>query len=126
MSKPTAKQSRGRDNLKPFKPGQSGNPLGVNGATKRRQMLEDIGRQVMAENLDTSQGKMDGWTAICRAMRNKAVKGDVHAATWLRDTFVGKPITVLANDPENPITSVGSVSEWSASMTSDKPASEGH
>ena len=106
MPNPIAKQRRGNGgvaNLKPCKPGETHNRAGINGATKRRQMLEEIGRDVMAEMVQTSQGEMGSWAAVTRAMRAKACKGDVAAATWLRDTFVGKPVQTLAGDPDNPL-----------------------
>lgn len=92
MAEVTTGQRSGSGNLTPFKPGQSGNPKGINGATKRRQMFLDAGIRVMREKIPTSQGSMISWVAICRAMRNEAVKGDVQAAVWCRDTFAGKPI----------------------------------
>jgi hypothetical protein len=93
------------ENLTPIKPGQVLNPTGSNGATKRRAMLQAIGLGVMGERVKgrDADGKAvdlgpDGWTAVCRAMRNKAIKGDVGAATWLRDTIIGKPVDDVKGD----------------------------
>jgi hypothetical protein len=90
---------RSLENLRPAKKGEVRNATGVNGATKRREEFKAIGLRVLRESVSTSQGEMDSWLAICRAQRNKAYKGDTQAATWLRDTFIGKPETVLT-DPE--------------------------
>jgi hypothetical protein len=39
--------------------------------------------------------KVSGIEAICEAMRNEAIKGDVGAATWCRDTAYGRPVQAL-------------------------------
>ena len=109
MALVTSAKRTGKDasiaNLTPIRKGQVLNPTGSNGATKRRAMLQAIGLGVMGERVKgkDAAGKIvdlgpDGWTAVCRAMRNKAIKGDVGAATWLRDTIIGKPVDDIKGD----------------------------
>lgn len=100
----------GLGNLQPAKPGEVRNPKGVNGATKRRQQLQEICQRVLGKNVDIMAGgkplKVSGIEAICIAMRNEAIKGDVSAATWCRDTAYGKPVQTLAGDPDNPLLNI--------------------
>lgn len=107
MAEATAGQYDGRKNLKPFKPGQSGNPAGINGATKRRQQLQEICQRVLGKQVKITKNeivyKMSGIEAICEAMRNEAIKGDVGAATWCRDTAYGKPVQALSNPDGGPL-----------------------
>jgi hypothetical protein len=92
----------GKDNLKPIKPGQVLNPTGANGATKRRAQLQEICQRVLGKTIDVTRGgkvyKVSGIEAICEAMRNEAIKGDVGAATWCRDTAYGKPVQAIEGD----------------------------
>jgi hypothetical protein len=88
--------------LIPAKPGEVRNPHGINGATKRRQQLQEICQRVLGKQVDVSKAgkvyKMSGIEAICEAMRNEAIKGDVGAATWCRDTAYGKPVQAITGD----------------------------
>lgn len=71
-------------NLKPFKPGQSGNPKG---RPKKIPALDDLLAEVLSE-------EKDGKTAaqvILMALRAKAAKGDVRAAEVLLERAYGKP-----------------------------------
>ena len=97
------KGNAGAANLKPAKPGEVRNPNGVNGATKRRALFTSVGLDVMGRPVQTSAGEINGDEAIWLAMRNKAIKGDVQAATWIRDTLYGKPAQTLAGDPDRPL-----------------------
>ena len=98
--------SRRYAGLKPAKPGEVRNPLGISGATKRRATFNAIGLDVMGRpvELTTHDGKvkLPGDEAIWLAMRNKAIKGDVMAATWVRDTLYGKPLTRLSLEDDSP------------------------
>ena len=111
--------SRRYAGLQPAKPGEVRNPTGANGATKRRAQLQQICQRVLGKPIDITQGgkalKASGIEAICIAMRNEAIKGDVGAATWCRDTAYGKPTQMLGNDPENPF-GEQSLSEFAAKM----------
>jgi hypothetical protein len=93
---------RSLDNLQPAKPGEVRNPTGANGATKRRAQLQEICQRVLGKTIDVTRGgkvyKVSGIEAICEAMRNEAIKGDVGAATWCRDTAYGKPVQALTGD----------------------------
>jgi hypothetical protein len=86
--------------LIPCKPGEVRNPTGANGATKRRQQLQEICQRVLGKTIDVTRGgkvyKVSGIEAICEAMRNEAIKGDVGAATWCRDTAYGKPVQAIS------------------------------
>lgn len=98
---PDAKSAQrpGLGNLRPAKPGEVRNPTGSNGATKRRAQLQEICQRVLGKQVDVSKHgkvyKMSGIEAICEAMRNEAIKGDVGAATWCRDTAYGKPVQAV-------------------------------
>ena len=70
------------DNLKPFKKGQSGNPKG-------RPKLPDLS-QAIAKVLAEEKDGMIALEAILKALRAKAVKGDVRAAQELLDRGFGK------------------------------------
>lgn len=72
-----------RENLKPFKKGQSGNP---NGRPKKLPKLDELLADVLGEEKDgVSAGE-----AILKALRAKATKGDVRAAELLLDRAYGK------------------------------------
>ena len=98
--------SRRYAGLKPAKPGEVRNPLGISGATKRRATFNAIGLDVMGRPVEIAIGgdklKLPGDEAIWLAMRNKAIKGDVMAATWVRDTLYGKPLTRLSIEDDSP------------------------
>lgn len=91
------------ENLKPFKPGQSGNPKGAKPGTKHL-------KTIIAEFLD--DGKLDwkkiplkdsaklqkiygknGWQAITGVAVSQAIAGDRHAREWLRKAQYGDKIT---------------------------------
>jgi hypothetical protein len=98
---------RSLGNLQPAKPGEVRNPTGANGATKRRAQLQEICQRVLGKQVDVSKAgkvyKVSGIEAICEAMRNEAIKGDVGAATWCRDTAYGKPVTMIGDPDGNPL-----------------------
>ena len=71
-----------QSNLKPFKKGQSGNPKG-------RPKLPDI-KAAMAKVLAEEKNGMDALEAVLRALRTRAIKGDVRAAQELLDRAFGR------------------------------------
>lgn len=70
-------------NLKPFKPGETGNP---NGRPKKLPHLETLLAEILGEEKDGKTAAM----AILSALRSKASKGDVRAAEVLMDRAWGK------------------------------------
>ena len=94
------------ENLKPFQPGQSGNPDGrpkgiLNWSDLVRTLLED---DSLAEKLLTK--KPEWWSnlpqknaghAIVVAMMIQSLNGDVKAATWLRRTGYGDKLDLTSD-----------------------------
>jgi ferritin-like protein len=74
-------------NLKPFKKGQSGNPKG----RPKMPNLKDAIAKILAEEKDG----MQALEAVIKALRAKAVKGDVRAAKELLDRAYGTPKQTL-------------------------------
>jgi hypothetical protein len=107
MAQVTTENRRSLGNLQPAKPGEVRNPLGMNGATKRRAQLQDICQRVLGRQVNLTSGgkvlKASGIEAICIAMRNEAIKGDVGAATWCRDTAYGKPVQAITGEDGGPL-----------------------
>ena len=68
--------------LKPFKPGQSGNPKG-------RPKLPDL-KEAIAKLLSEGENGKSGLYEILKALYNRALKGDVRAAQELMDRGFGK------------------------------------
>lgn len=64
----------------PFKPGQSGNPLG-----RKPRAVEDAQKSVLFELFDEKAER-----AVILAQIRVAKKGDTTAATWLWDRKYGK------------------------------------
>lgn len=84
-------------NLKPWKPGQSGNPAGrkvgsKNVSTIVRELLEqDADEQLLASSnlADLANGKPTSYAqAIVYAMLQKALVGNVQAVCWLTEQQV--------------------------------------
>lgn len=79
-----------------FKKGISGNKRGrpktahLDTAKKLRasQAMIEQGGEILSEN----------WDSVVRAMVRQAQKGNVPAASWLRDTFIGKPKEVISHE----------------------------
>lgn len=72
-------------NLRPWKRGQSGNPKG-------RPALPTL-REALAEVMSEPTADMpSSLLAILRALRDRAVSGDVRAAEVLLDRAYGKPV----------------------------------
>ena len=70
-------------NLRPWRKGQSGNPKG-------RPPLPDI-REALADVLAEPVAGTPSLYAVLRALRDRAVAGDVRAAEVLLDRCFGKP-----------------------------------
>lgn len=70
-------------NLKPFQPGQSGNP---NGRPKKLPDLDAL----LAEVLNEEKGGIVAAQAILKVIMVKAIKGDLKAAELLLDRAYGK------------------------------------
>jgi hypothetical protein len=84
--------NKNNPNLKPWKPGQSGNPAGrkvgsKNVSTIVRELLEqDVSDQLLTSSniADLTNGKPTCYAqAIVLAMLKKALTGNVQAACWL-------------------------------------------
>ena len=71
-----------QSNLKPFKKGQSGNPKG-------RPRIPDL-KAAIAKVLSEEKDGMDALEAVLKALRTRAIKGDVRAAQELLDRGYGK------------------------------------
>lgn len=81
-------------NLKPWKPGQSGNPAGRKSGSKNvstivRKLLEEnaVDEILSSSNLtDLAKGQPTSYAqAMVLAMIKKALEGDVQAVRWLAD-----------------------------------------
>ena len=79
------------ENLKPWKPGQSGNP----GGRPRTRPLTDELTQLLEQDAPNANGK--SWAlVIAEALLMKARKGDVRAFTVLANRIEGKPHQSIA------------------------------
>lgn len=79
-----------RENLKPFKKGNKANP---NGRPKKIPELDKLLAEVLGE-------QKDGVTAmevIIKALRQKAIKGDIRAGEVLLNRAYGKPKETIDN-----------------------------
>jgi hypothetical protein len=79
-----------------FKPGQSGNPNGRPKAAFKESFDELMHKKKMHETGLVIVS--ESWESIVRGMVNHAVRGNVQAAIFLRDTFVGKPKETISHD----------------------------
>ena len=79
----SASRIRSLANLKPFKPGQSGNP----GGRPKGIVARSVRKQLKVE-LAAGVRQVD---CLADAMIQKAIRGDVGAATFVRDTSDGRP-----------------------------------
>jgi hypothetical protein len=83
-------------NNKPFKKGQSGNP---NGRPKKLPELDKLLADVLGEEKDG----MTAAEAILKALRRRAVKGDVRAIEVMFDRAYGKARQTIAADVNHSI-----------------------
>jgi hypothetical protein len=79
----------------PFEKGQSGNP---GGRAKDRPFKDAL--RLAINRADGDKTKL---ARIAEALVDKAVEGDVAAATFVADRVEGKPTQVIAGDEENPL-----------------------
>lgn len=77
-----------------FKPGQSGNP----GGRPKRKIISEALKDELADCV--RRGDETGAMAIAKAMVEKACRGDVPAATFVRDTTEGKPVQAVRVEAE--------------------------
>lgn len=81
------------ENLKPWKPGQSGNP----GGRPRKNPLTDELVHLLEQTAPNAQGK--SWAlVIAEALLKRARSGDVRAFTVLANRIEGKPHQSVALD----------------------------
>jgi hypothetical protein len=80
-------------NLKPFKPGQSGNPAG----RPKKALLSDALRRQLAEAMQGAPEKTIA-EVIARALIREAVAGNVQAIREVGDRSEGKPAQAIALD----------------------------
>jgi hypothetical protein len=86
-------RTRSNANLRPFKPGQSGNPGGrpKSLANRVRELVGDDGEQLARFMLDILNDE-----AVPRKER-------IDAATWLADRGWGRPTTTIATEAAEPV-----------------------
>ncbi len=85
------------ENLKPFKPGVSGNPAG---RPKKEYCLTDILKEQgnIKDEIDTMGNLITRKQAVARKLWAMATAGDVVALKYLYDRLDGKPLqTIEAN-----------------------------
>lgn len=87
------------ENLKPFKPGQSGNPKG---RPKKAYCITDILReQGEIRDVNTEQGRITRAEAIAQRLWLMAMKGDIAALKYIYDRIDGKPLQQIQADVES-------------------------
>jgi hypothetical protein len=80
-------------NLKPWKPGQSGNP----GGRPKRQPLTEAFLELMDQPYPQDRNGRTYAEAIVRTLATKAARGDVRAAQLVMERIEGRvPIAALA------------------------------
>jgi uncharacterized protein DUF5681 len=88
------KRKRSLANLKPFKPGESGNPSGL-----PRQELAQLIRGVLAEPMPHAKVKdQSRHQVILGRIAALAAQGSIRAAEFLYDRCYGKPAQALSVD----------------------------
>lgn len=100
-------------NLKPWKPGQSGNPAGRKQGSKNvstivRELLEQDAKDSVLGDIplsDLTKGKSTSYAqAMVLVMIQKALEGDVRAVRWLADredrSYIMDNPTNFFNKPE--------------------------
>lgn len=78
---------------------QAGNNANPNGRPK--SLFKDSFEELKHKKRLHEQGLKivgESWDSIVRAMCNQAVRGNVQAAVFVRDTFIGKPKEVISHD----------------------------
>lgn len=70
---------------------------GNNYSSKNNRLVADTLRRIAVQE----DGKK--LRSMCEAIYEKAAQGDVQAAIFISDRLDGKPATVIAGDPEKPL-----------------------
>lgn len=92
----SAGRKKSLKNLRPYKPGQSGNPAGRPPGIRDRRSLKPW----LLKTLDaTDPNGTTLWEMVAQALVVGAAKGDVRAAEFVRDTIEGKPGPAAGEDP---------------------------
>lgn len=96
---------KGIENLKPFQPGQSGNP---NGRPKGSKSLATIIRELEREDFDWKHVPIKNkeavmamgspFKAIVMVALGQAMSGDRHAREWLRKAGYGDKLDITSNE----------------------------
>ena len=97
-------------NLKPFQPGQSGNPAGrpagsPNRATVARKWLDVTAKVTNPETKEVETGTLED--RVILGLIGRAMKGDPVAFRELMDSVYGKNPTVLTGANGSPLLSAG-------------------
>ena len=80
------------DILKPFKPGESGNPKGrKKGSLNLKTILENLLSQETDEIDEISGKRLNRYQKATLEVLKKAMAGDIYAFRELADRFEGKP-----------------------------------
>ena len=98
------------ENLKPFKPGQSGNPAG---RPKKEYCLTDILKeQGSLEDVTTEKGEIiNRKQAVARKLWAMAMGGDVIALKYLYDRIDGKPLQTIEANVSRPDVNLNNLTE---------------
>lgn len=97
-----ANREKSNANLKPFKPGESGNPKG---RPKKEDSLADQIREYLGQQDLTVQEKRTYQDSIIRKATLQAVGGDHNARCWLADRAYGKAIDrIISRDGDAELT----------------------
>lgn len=97
----TKQREKSNKNLKPFKPGQSGNPKG---RPKKEFSIANI-LESMLNNPDPfdPEQKRTALEAICKKAIALAIGGDKDARNWVADRFEGKALERVLKQKSNDI-----------------------
>lgn len=76
--------------------GVSGNPAGGKKTAFKQDFDQLLAKKKMYD--EGSQIVSDKWSDIIEAMASSAIAGNVQAAAFLRDTFIGKPKESIQHD----------------------------
>lgn len=94
----TAKQRKNRgkvSNLKPWQPGQSGNPAG---RPPKPRCIVDALRSIGSEPFGEYESRIE---ALCRLVYDLALKGTPWAVQFIADRTEGKPIQMTVETVKN-------------------------
>lgn len=107
MTDETPPVRKANANLKPYQPGQSGNPKGrPKGALSRSTLARkylDARLPGKKDPFGVSTEDLTIADMIMLALINKAQKGDINAIRELMDSGYGKNPDIIAGDADNPL-----------------------